>query len=105
MSRKEEEHGWVFFNLLFQRLMGISNIFTGGRWGEVGECLMSQTENSPQCCLVLAGIINVNHKQMSLPSNRKVGFVQNSLSIILVPKNHLDGTKNGSLYKENSAQG
>ena len=31
MSRKEEEHGWVFFNLLFQRLMGISNIFTGVR--------------------------------------------------------------------------
>lgn len=104
MSRKEEEHGWVFFNLLFQRLMGISNIFTGAL-GEVGECLMSQTENSPQCCLVLACIIRVNHKQMSLSSNCKVGFVQNSLAIILVPKNHPDGTKKGSLYKENSAQG
>ncbi len=45
MSRKEEEHDWVFFNLLFQSLMGISNIFTEVRWGEVGECLMSQTEN------------------------------------------------------------
>jgi len=85
---------WVF--LIFLR---------GGRWGEVGECLMSQTENSPQCCLVLACIIRVKPKQMSLSANRKVGFVQNSLSIILVPKNHLDGTKHGSLYKENSAQG
>ena len=80
-------------------------IFLRGRWGEVGECLMSQTENSPQCCLVLACIIRVNHKQMSLSSNCKVGFVQNSLAIILVPKNHPNGTKKGSLYKENSAQG
>ncbi|AYK18890.1 hypothetical protein C2U29_19875 [Aeromonas veronii] len=79
--------------------------FYGGSWGEVGECLMSQTENSPQCCLVLACIIRVNHKQMSLSSNCKVGLVQNSLAIILVPKNHPDGTKKGSLYKENSAQG
>lgn len=93
------------FLIYFSRDSWVFLIFLRGRWGEVGECLMSQTENSPQCCLVLACIIRVNHKQMSLFSNCKVGFVQNSLAIILVPKNHPDGTKKGSLYKENSAQG
>ena len=28
-----------------------------------------------------------------------------TMTIILVPKNHPNGTKKGSLYKENSAQG
>ena len=93
------------FLIYFSRDSWVFLIFLRGRWGEVGECLMSQTENSPQCCLVLACTIRVNHKQMSLSVNRKVGLVQRSLSIILVPKNHLDGTKHGSLYKENSAQG
>jgi hypothetical protein len=93
------------FLIYFSRDSWVFLIFLRGRWGEVGECLMSQTENAPQCCLVLACIIRVNHKQMSLSSNCKVGFVQNSLAIILVPKNHPNGTKKGSLYKENSAQG
>ena len=93
------------FLIYFSRDSWVFLIFLRGRWGEVGECLMSQTENSPQCCLVLACTIRVNHKQMSLSANRKVGLVQRSLSIILVPKNHPDGTKKGSLYKENSAQG